>query len=175
MPLAWRQPNDPHADTPGGAGGSAQHLRRAAGTRRRPAPGGQRLRHIAAILNPKPGDHPSGATPSMRKWFIISCSNRARRRPSIAPTTAANRASGERMDNPRTRGRDRHAGANSLHLGPKGTPILPQHQLRFETHRARARRSGTIASLRAIRATPPPWRRLPPRPAENAAAPAIKS
>ena len=34
---------------------------------------------------------------------------------------------------------------------------------------------GTIATLKAIRATPPPWRRLPPRPAENAAAPAIEA
>ena len=35
--------------------------------------------------------------------------------------------------------------------------------------------SDTIAALKAIRATPPPWRRLPPRPADSAAAPATKS
>jgi hypothetical protein len=29
----------------------------------------------------------------------------------------------------------------------------------------------TIAAFKAIRATPPPWRRLPPRPADSAAAP----
>ena len=33
---------------------------------------------------------------------------------------------------------------------------------------------GTIAALKAIRATPPPWRRLPPRPAEHAATPATE-
>ena len=33
----------------------------------------------------------------------------------------------------------------------------------------------TITALKAIRATPPPWRRMPPRPANNAAAPATKS
>ncbi len=33
----------------------------------------------------------------------------------------------------------------------------------------------TIAALRAIRATPPPWRSLPPRPVGSAAAPATES
>ena len=33
----------------------------------------------------------------------------------------------------------------------------------------------TIAELKAIRATPPPWRRLPPRPADSAPAPSIDS
>ena len=31
-----------------------------------------------------------------------------------------------------------------------------------------------IAALKAIRATPPPWRRLPPKPADNAATPATE-
>jgi hypothetical protein len=33
----------------------------------------------------------------------------------------------------------------------------------------------TVAALKVIRATPPPWRRLPPRPTEHAAAPATES
>ena len=33
----------------------------------------------------------------------------------------------------------------------------------------------TIAALKAIRATPPPWRRLPPKPADKAAVPAAES
>jgi len=33
----------------------------------------------------------------------------------------------------------------------------------------------TVAALKAIRATSPPWRRLPPRPADNGTAPAIDS
>ena len=33
----------------------------------------------------------------------------------------------------------------------------------------------TIAALKAIRATPPPWRRLPPKPADSPAAPATES
>jgi hypothetical protein len=33
----------------------------------------------------------------------------------------------------------------------------------------------TIAALKAIRATPPPWRRLPPKPADEAAVPAAES
>ena len=33
----------------------------------------------------------------------------------------------------------------------------------------------TIATLKAIRATPPPWRRLPPKPADKAAVPAAES
>ncbi len=59
----------------------------------------------------------------------------------VSPATAANRASGERMDDPRARRRDRHAAADPLHLGPEGTPIPPQRRLRLETRRARARRS----------------------------------
>jgi len=59
----------------------------------------------------------------------------------ISPATAANRASGERMDDPRARARSRHAAADPLHLGPEGTSILPQHRRRLETRRAGARRS----------------------------------
>ena len=76
---------------------------------------------------------------------------------------------------PRARGRDRHAAAASLHLDPEGT--LSYRNVGSGSKRAVLVRanSDTIAALKAIRATPPPWRRLPPRPADSAAAPARSS
>jgi hypothetical protein len=81
------------------------------------------------------------------------------------------------MDDPRAR-RDRHAAADSLHLDPEGTPILPQRRLRLETRGARARRfrddRGVEGDPRhaAALATPPAQarrqrRRPPPRSLES--------
>ena len=136
---------------------------------------GLRLRRRSPISStPKDGARPSVATPSMRKWFIISSSNRESKRSNIA-VGRRHRAPGERMDDPRTRRRDRNAATDPLHLDPEGTPILSQ--LGGGSKRAKLVRADpeTIAALKAIRATPPPWRRPPPGPANSAATPATES
>ena len=108
----------------------------------------------------------------LRKWFIISCSNRARRRSNIA---------GDRRKSSvwRTNERSRELAEE---IGMPQPPLytwIQKGRLSYRNVGSGSKRavlvradSDTIAALKAIRATPPPWRRLPPRPADSAAAPA---
>jgi len=141
MPLAWRRAHGPRAHASRRAPDLAEHLCGLDGARRGAAPRGPRMREGCR-------------DPQCRRMALgqatrhLQCPNGSpspaqigRGAAQISPATAANRASGERMDDPRARARSRHAADDPLHLGPEGTSILPQHRRRLETRRAGARRS----------------------------------
>jgi DNA invertase Pin-like site-specific DNA recombinase len=137
--LAWRSPNDARVDAPGRPDRVTEHLRGVDGARRGTAPRRPRMREDRR--DPQCRRMAPGQAPRH-----LQCANGSssparigRGDDQVSPATATNRASGERMDDPRARRRDRHAAADPLHLGPEGTPILPQSRLRHKTRRARAR------------------------------------
>ncbi len=178
--LAWRRPHDARADAPGRSGRVTEHLRSVDGARRGTSPRRPRMREDRR--DPQCRSMAPGQAPRHLQCANGSSSPAQIRggNDQVSPATATNRASGERMDDPRTRGRDRHTAADPLHLGPEGTPILPQRRLRLETRRARARRTRDDRGIEGDPghpppAHPPPWRRLPPKPADSAAAPATES
>ena len=85
MPLAWRRPHGARADASRRAPDVAEHLCGVDGARRGTAPRGPRMREDRRDPQRRrmaPGQAPRHL--QCAKWFIISCSNRARRRSNIA-------------------------------------------------------------------------------------------
>ena len=103
MPLAWRKPHNARTDAPGGAPRDAQHLHGADGARRRPSPGRPRL--PANRRYPQRGRVVSGqASGHVQCGDGSSSAHQIRRRDrQISPTSVADRAPAERMDDSRTR------------------------------------------------------------------------